>query len=65
MRSISGVAVLVLTFSCTLALDVTLNQHWKLWKEANNKRYSSDAEEHIRYAIVISIYPFCLLIFQK
>jgi cathepsin L len=33
-----------------LALDVTLTQHWKLWKEANNKRYS-DAEEHVRRAI--------------
>jgi cathepsin L len=32
-----------------LALDVGLNQHFKLWKEINNKRYS-DAEEHVRRA---------------
>jgi cathepsin L len=50
MQSISVLAVLALAFSCTLALDVTLNQHWKLWKETNNKRYS-DAEEHVRRAI--------------
>ncbi|CAF3576687.1 unnamed protein product [Rotaria sp. Silwood1] len=49
MQSISVFAILVLASSCTLALDVTLNQHWKLWKEANNKRYS-DAEEHFRRA---------------
>jgi hypothetical protein len=47
MQSISVLAVLALALSCTLALDVTLTQHWKLWKEANNKRYS-DAEEHVR-----------------
>ncbi|CAF3428701.1 unnamed protein product [Rotaria socialis] len=47
MQSISVLAVLVLAFSCTLALDVTLNQYWKLWKEANNKHYSN-AEEDIR-----------------
>ncbi|CAF1033451.1 unnamed protein product [Rotaria sordida] len=35
---------------CTLALDITLNQHWKLWKETHNKHYS-DVEEHIRRAI--------------
>ncbi|CAF0851886.1 unnamed protein product [Adineta steineri] len=49
MQSISVLAVLAVAFSCTLALDVTLNQHWKLWKEANNKRYN-DAEEHVRRA---------------
>jgi hypothetical protein len=47
MQSTSVLAVLALAFSCTLALDVTLNQHWKLWKEANNKRYS-EVEEDIR-----------------
>jgi cathepsin L len=47
MQSISVLAVLAIAFSCTLALDVTLNQQWKLWKDINNKRYS-DAEEHIR-----------------
>jgi len=50
MQSISVLAVLAIAFSCTLAIDVTLNQHWKLWKSANNKRYS-DAEEHVRRAI--------------
>jgi len=49
MQSISVLAVLALAFSCTLALDVTLNQHWKLWKETHNKLYS-DAEEHVRRA---------------
>jgi len=49
MQSISVLAVLALAFSCTLALDVTLNQHWKLWKEFHNKRYF-DAEEHVRRA---------------
>jgi len=32
-----------------LALDATLNHHWKLWKGVNNKLYS-DAEEHVRRA---------------
>jgi cathepsin L len=50
MQSISVLAVLAIAFSCTLAIDVTLNQHWKLWKSANNKKYS-DAEEHVRRAI--------------
>jgi C1A family cysteine protease len=50
MQSISVLAVLALALSCTLAIDVTLNQHWKLWKETNGKRYS-DAEEHVRRAI--------------
>jgi cathepsin L len=50
MQSISILAVLALAFGCTLALDVTLNQHWKLWKEINHKRFS-DAEDHVRRAI--------------
>jgi len=50
MQSISVLAVLALAFSCTLALDATLNQHWKLWKELHHKRYF-DAEEHVRRAI--------------
>jgi cathepsin L len=33
-----------------LALDVTLNEHWQLWKGTYNKQYS-DAEEHVRRAI--------------
>ena len=61
MQSISILAVLALAFSCTLALDATLNQHWKLWKEVNNKRYF-DAEEHVRYEIFffISTSDYCL-----
>jgi len=51
MQSKSVLTILVvLVFSCSLGLDVTLNQHWKLWKETNNKRYS-DAEEYIRRTI--------------
>ena len=60
MRSISILAVFALAFSCTLALDVTINQQWKLWKETNNKRYSG-VEEHSRYEVIISIYIFSLL----
>jgi hypothetical protein len=53
----SVLVVLAIAFTCTLALDVTLNDQWKLWKNVNNKRYS-DAEEQIRYElfILISIY---------
>jgi len=47
MQSISVLAVLAIAFSCTLALDVTLNDQWKLWKNVNNKRYS-EAEEQVR-----------------
>jgi cathepsin L len=47
MQSVSVLAVLALAFSCTLAIDVTLNQHWNLWKQANNKVYSG-AEEQVR-----------------
>jgi len=50
MQSISVLAVLAIAFSCTLALDVTLNQHWQLWKSTNNKLYS-DADEHVRRGI--------------
>jgi len=50
MQSISVLAVLALALTCTLALDVTLNQHWKLWKDSNNKRYN-DVEESVRRAI--------------
>jgi len=39
----------VLAFSCTLAFDATLNQHWNLWKQTNNKVYSG-AEEEVRRA---------------
>jgi len=49
MQSISVLVVLALAFSCTLALDITLNQHWKLWKNTHNKHYL-DAEEHVRRA---------------
>ncbi len=54
MQSISVLAVLALAFSCTLALDVKFNQHWQLWKNTHNKRYS-DAEEHVRYEIFFYI----------
>jgi cathepsin L len=47
MQSISVLAVLAIAFSCALALDVTLNQQWKLWKDINKKGYSG-AEEQIR-----------------
>jgi len=50
MQSISVLAVLAIAFSCTLALDVTLSEHWQLWKGAYNKQYS-DAQEHVRRAI--------------
>jgi len=49
MQSISVLAVLALAFSCSLAFDVTLNQHWNLWKQAHNKQYSA-AEENLRRA---------------
>ncbi len=55
MQSISVLAVLALAFSCTLALDVTLNQHWKLWKSTHNKQYF-DGEEHVRYETFPSIF---------
>jgi cathepsin L len=45
MQSVSVLAVLALALSCTLAIDVTLNQHWNLWKNANNKAYSADEEQ--------------------
>jgi cathepsin L len=50
MQSVSVLAVLALAFSCTLAIDVTLNQHWNLWKQVNNKVYSS-VEEQVRRAV--------------
>src|SRR5262249_25252973 len=54
MQSISLLAILALIFNYILAFDVTLNQHWKLWKETNNKYYP-DAEEHVRYEIFFFI----------
>jgi cathepsin L len=45
-----SIVVLALVFSCTLALNVTLNQQWKLWKDANNKLYSR-SEELVRREI--------------
>jgi len=50
MQSISVLAVLALAFSCTLAIDVTLDQSWKLWKGAYTKQYSA-SEEAVRRAI--------------
>jgi len=50
MQSISVLAVLAIAFGCTLALDVTLDEHWNLWKGTYNKQYSN-AEEGLRRAI--------------
>jgi len=50
MQSVSVIVVLALALGCTLALDVKLNQQWKLWKESNGKSYF-DAEEHVRRAV--------------
>jgi hypothetical protein len=57
MQSVSVLAVLALAVSCTLALDVTLNKHWDLWKQVNNKLYSG-AEEEVRYERLILIFRF-------
>ncbi|CAF1013726.1 unnamed protein product [Rotaria sordida] len=50
MQSISILVIFALAFSCALTVDVTLNEHWKLWKDMHNKYYS-DSEEHVRRAI--------------
>jgi len=50
MQSVSVLVVLALAVSCTLALDVALNQQWNLWKRVNTKLYS-DGEEHVRRAV--------------
>jgi len=50
MQTVSLLIVLALGLSCTLALDVKLNKHWKLWKDTHGKKFS-DAEEHVRRAI--------------
>lgn len=59
MQSVSILAVIALACSCALAIDVTLNDHWKLWKEYHKKRYS-DTEELHRYVILIDIQRFRL-----
>jgi hypothetical protein len=64
MQSVSVLAVLALALSCTLAIDVTLNQQWNMWKQVHNKQYS-DAEEQVRYERFILIYRFYLLIIKK
>jgi len=43
----SVLVILAIAFTCTLALDISLNDQWKLWKNVHNKRYS-DADEQIR-----------------
>jgi len=48
MQSISVLAVLALA-CCTLAIDVSLNDQWRLWKSVYNKQYSG-AEENVRRA---------------
>jgi cathepsin L len=50
MQIVSVLAVFALVLSCTLAVNVELNQYWKGWKELHGKRYL-DAEEHVRRAI--------------
>jgi hypothetical protein len=45
MHSISILVILALAFSCTLTLDVKLNEQWNIWKQTNNKRYSIDEEQ--------------------
>jgi cathepsin L len=45
-----SILILALALSCTLAIDVKLNEQWKLWKGVYNKQYS-DSEEHVRRAI--------------
>jgi hypothetical protein len=54
MQSISVLAVLALA-CCTLAIDVSLNDQWRLWKSVYNKQYSG-AEENVRYEIIISYF---------
>jgi hypothetical protein len=64
MQSVSVLAILALALSCTLAIDVTLDQYWNTWKQVNKKQYS-DAEEQVRYERFVLIYRFCLLIIKK
>jgi len=45
MHSVSVLTVLVLAFSCTLAIDVTLDTYWNLWKQTHNKVYSAREEQ--------------------
>ena len=47
MNSSALLFLLALAFSCTLAFDVKLDQHWSLWKQTHNKQYSA-VEELIR-----------------
>ena len=63
MQSISVLAVLALAFSCSLAFDAKVSQHWQLWKTTYNKQYSN-AEEIIRYEILLypSKYDFVIKI---
>ncbi len=54
MQSVLVLPVLALAFSCALALDVTLDQRWQLWKETHNKEYSH-VEQYVRYDISFNI----------
>jgi hypothetical protein len=47
MQSFSVLAVLALAFTCSLAFDAKLDQHWSLWKSSFNKQYSN-VEENVR-----------------
>ncbi len=64
MQFIPVLAILTLTFSCTLASNATYDLHWKAWKETHKKKYSA-AQEQARYEIFILIYRFHLLIIEK
>ena len=48
MQSFSVLAVFALAFTCALAFDANLDEHWKLWKSTYNKQYSG-VEENVRY----------------
>jgi cathepsin L len=50
MHSVSVLAIIALAFSCALALDVSLDNAWKTWKNVHNKQYST-SEERLRREI--------------
>lgn len=57
MRFLCVLAILVLTFSCTSAIDVALDKYWELWKKTYQKRYSN-VEEPLRYVALLSFYSY-------
>lgn len=64
MQSLSILAVLALAFSCSLAFDATLNQHWNLWKQTHNKQYSAN-EENLRYELRIVLEDQKISLFSR